>query len=469
MQRIKKGESEKDMSVVIPTELGTERVLTLLKRYALPAIIAMAASSLYNIVDSIFIGQGCGPLAIAGLAVTFPLMNLSAAFGTLVGVGALTTISVFLGQRNYEAAQRAFGNALVMNIIVGLLYMAVIFCFLDDILLFFGASENTLPYARDYMRVILIGNVITHEYFGINAMMRSAGMPKEAMYSTILTVFNNTILDALFIMVFGWGITGAAAATVLSQFISLCWVSSLFCNKKRIIHFRKGIYKLEFKFVRDMFAVGMAPFLMNSAACLVVVLINKQLYLYNGDLAIGAYGIVNRVIFLFLMVVMGLNQGMQPIAGFNYGACKYDRVTQVLKYTLTAATVVFTSGFLICEIFAEPISRCFTTDSELIRMAARGMRITICCFPIAAFSMVISNFFQSIRIPSKAIFLSLSRQLIVLLPCLFILPPIFGDDGIWMSMPVSDTIASIIGILLLRNQFRRFKQLDNAKQEKIGN
>ena len=350
------------MGVVIPTELGTEKISSLLKKYALPAIIAMAASSLYNIVDSIFIGQGCGPLAIAGLAITFPLMNLSAAFGTLVGVGALTTISVFLGQRNYEAAQRSFGNAFVMNAIVGIIYMALVFSLLDPILLFFGASENTLPYARDYMLVILLGNIITHEYFGLNAIMRASGMPKEAMYATLFTVFNNAILDALFILVFGWGITGAAAATVLSQFLSLCWIMYLFSNKQRIIHFRRGIYKLKFRFIKDMISVGMAPFLMNSAACAVVIIINKQLYYYNGDLAIGAYGIVNRVLFLFVMVVLGLNQGMQPIAGFNYGARKYQRVTQVLKYTILAATVVLTAGFLICELFAGAISRCFTTD-----------------------------------------------------------------------------------------------------------
>ena len=451
------------MGVVIPTELGTEKISSLLKKYALPAIIAMAASSLYNIVDSIFIGQGCGPLAIAGLAITFPLMNLSAAFGTLVGVGALTTISVFLGQRNYEAAQRSFGNAFVMNAIVGIIYMALVFSLLDPILLFFGASENTLPYARDYMLVILLGNIITHEYFGLNAIMRASGMPKEAMYATLFTVFNNAILDALFILVFGWGITGAAAATVLSQFLSLCWIMYLFSNKQRIIHFRRGIYKLKFRFIKDMISVGMAPFLMNSAACAVVIIINKQLYYYNGDLAIGAYGIVNRVLFLFVMVVLGLNQGMQPIAGFNYGARKYQRVTQVLKYTILAATVVLTAGFLVCELFAGAISRCFTTDPQLVQMSAKGMRIAVSCFPVAALSMVISNFFQSIRIPSKAIFLSLSRQLIVLLPALFILPPIFGEAGIWMSLPLSDALASIIAIILLRNQFNHFKKLDNAE------
>lgn len=451
------------MPVNIPTELGTDKISTLLKRYALPAIIAMAASSIYNIIDSIYIGQGVGPYAIAGLAITFPLMNLSAAFGTLVGVGAVTSISVFLGQKNYDTAQKVFGNAIVLTIIIGLIYMAIALVFLDPILYFFGASDNTISYARDFMTVILAGNLITHEYFGMNAMQRAAGYPKQSMYATILTVINNIIFGALFILVFKWGIKGAALATLLSQFISLCWIIKLYNNKDNIIHFTKGIYKLQKRLVKDILSIGAAPFLMNIAACMVVVLINKGLYRHGGDMAIGAYGIVNRIIFLFGMVVMGLNQGMQPIAGFNYGAQKYDRLHRVLKYTIYCATAVMSFGFVVAELFPHYIARAFTTNKQLIDIAADGMRIALLCGPIVGFQMVTSNFFQSIKMPGKAIFLSLSRQLIILLPCLFILPSIYGVTGVWMSMPVADLLSSITAGWMLIYQIKKFKKINYGK------
>jgi putative efflux protein, MATE family len=446
------------MSLYIPTELGTEKISTLLKKYALPAIIAMAASSLYNIIDSIYIGQGVGAYAIAGLAISFPLMNLSAAFGTLVGVGAVTSISVSLGQKNYDTAQKVFGNAIILTLIIGIIYMAIMLSFLNPILYFFGASENTLPYAKDFMTIILSGNLITHMYFGLNAMQRASGFPKESMYATIITVINNIIFGALFILVFKWGIRGAAFATLLSQFISLCWVVKLYSNKGNIIHFQKGIYKLKKRLVTDILSVGAAPFLMNLAACMIVILINKGLFYSGGDMAIGAYGIINRVLFLFVMVVMGLNQGMQPIAGYNYGANNYERLMSVLKKTIVLATIVMSIGFIIGEFFPYYICRAFTTNEELIDISVKGMRICILCMPIVGVQMVTSNFFQSIRKPAIAIFLSLSRQLIVLLPCLLILPYIYGVNGVWFSLPISDLISCIISILMLMYQIKKIKK-----------
>ncbi|MBR6972828.1 MAG: MATE family efflux transporter, partial [Bacteroidales bacterium] len=335
------------MAVIIPTELGTEKISKLLRQYAVPAIIAMTASSLYNMCDSIFIGQGVGSLALAGLALTFPIMNLSAAVGTLVGVGAATLISVLLGQKNYDTANKVLGNSVVLNLITGLVFMAVIIAFLDPILYFFGASENTITYAREYMFIILLGNVVTHLYFGLNAVVRVMGLPKKAMGATIFTVAINFVLDYLFIMVFKWGIQGAAIATVLSQFLAMIYVFSLVSDKSRVIHLQKGIYRLKRKIISQTFSIGMAPFLMNACACIIVIVINKQLNIYGGDMAIGAYGIQNRLGFIAVMIVMGINQGMQPIAGYNYGAQKHDRVSKVLNISIFWASVVTTLFFIV--------------------------------------------------------------------------------------------------------------------------
>lgn len=440
-----------------PTALGTESIGKLLMQYAVPAIIAMTASSLYNMVDSIFIGQGVGTMAISGLALTFPLMNLSAAFGSLVGVGASTLISVKLGQRDYDTAQRVLGNVFVLNILLGLALTVVVMCFLDPILYFFGGSDQTVGYARDYMQIILLGNVITHLYLGLNAVLRSSGHPQKAMYATIATVVVNTILDPVFIYGFGWGIRGAAIATILAQMLSLAWQCRLFSDKDELLHFHRGIFRLRRKIVFDSLAIGMSPFLMNLAACFIVIIVNQGMKEHGGDLAIGAFGIVNRLVFIVVMIVMGLNQGMQPIAGYNFGAQQYGRVNKVLLLTIGYATVVTTFGFLVGMLAPELVVSIFTTDDELIALAARGLRITVMFFPIIGFQMVTSNFFQSIGMASKAIFLSLSRQMLILLPCLIILPRFYGLAGVWYSMPVSDLLASLIALVMLVAQFRKFK------------
>ncbi len=447
-------------------ELGTERIRKLLVQYAVPAIIAMTASSLYNMVDSIFIGHGVGPLAISGLALTFPLMNLAAAFGSLVGVGAATLVSMRLGQRDYDTAGKVLGNVFMLNLIIGVAFSIVTLLFLDPILYFFGASEATVGYAREYMTVILLGNVITHMYLGLNSVLRASGHPRKAMYATINTVIINTVLDPLFIYGFGWGIRGAAIATVLAQVISLVWQFRILSDRRELLHFRRGIYRLHAKIVRDILAIGMSPFLMNLAACFIVILINKGLKEFGGDLSIGAYGIVNRVAFFFVMVVMGLNQGMQPIAGYNFGAQQYDRVLRVLKLTAIGATCVTTCGFLLGELMPRLAVSLFTKDAELVRLAAEGMRITFVCFPIIGFQMVATNFFMSIGMAGKAIFLSLSRQLLFLLPGLVLLPPLFdqytqwnGSWGVWCAMPLSDLLASIVAFLMLMHQLRGFRRL----------
>jgi len=435
--------------------LGTDNIWHLLLLYAIPSVIAMTASSLYNIIDSIFIGQGVGALAISGLAITFPLMNLSAAFGSLVGVGASTLISLRLGQKDYSSANNILGNVFVLNTIFGLIYTVIVLLFLDPILYFFGASNETIPYAREYMVVISLGNVITHLYFGLNAMLRATGNPKKSMYNTIGSVIINIILAPVFIYGLGWGIRGAALATIIAQTTMLIWQIKIFSNKESFIHLQRGIFRLKRKIVGDSLSIGMAPFMMNAASCVIIVLINKGLVKYGGDLNVGAYGIVNRMAFLFGMIVMGLNQGMQPIAGFNFGANQMGRVNKVLKYTIFMATGVMMMGFMISEFFPYEVASIFTKDQTLIELAVPGLRIVFLFFPIIGFQMVTSNFFQSIGMAKKAIFMSLSRQLIFLLPCLLILPRIFGVKGVWYSLPVADLLSSVIAAYMLVIQYRK--------------
>jgi putative MATE family efflux protein len=439
--------------------LGSGNIRKLLTQYSVPAIIAMTASSLYNMTDSIFIGHGVEPghLAIAGLTVTFPFMNLAAAFGSLVGVGASTLISIKLGQKDYDSANRVFGNTLALNTIIGILLSVVCYPFLDSILYFFGASENTLGFARDYMEIIIIGNVITHIYFGQNAILRSAGFPNMSMYATLLSVTLNCILNPIFIFWLGWGIKGAAWATILSQSVSMIFQMRHFCNRKNTIRFGKGIYMLQRKIVKKIFSIGMSPFLMNICACLIVILINRGMREHGGDVAIGAYGIINRIVFMFLMIVMGFNQGMQPVAGYNYGAGKYPRVMAVTKLTILCGIIVTTIGFLVCEIFPEMMIKLFTTRPELIAESVYGMRLIFAVFPLVGFQMVASNFFLAIGMSRKAIFLSMTRQVLFLIPCLLILPHCWGTLGIWISIPVADFVSTVVTTILLIRQFRKFQ------------
>lgn len=452
----------------IPSELGTRPVGELLKQYALPSIIAMLASSLYNIVDSVFIGHGVDAMALSGLAVTFPLMNISTAFGAMVGMGSATLISVKLGQKDYQIAEKILGNAVVMNIAMGVVFAVVSLLFLDPILYFFGASEASISYAREYMQIILLGNVFTHMYFGFNALLRAMGHPKMAMKATILTVILNTILDPLFIFGtinlgfvqfsgLGWGIRGAAIATILSQCISLMWQVRVMSDKRELIHFKRGIYRLKSYIVKEVLTIGLSPCLMNLASCFVVIFINRGLAEYGGDYAVGAYGIVHKMTFIFVMIVMGFQQAMQPIAGYNYGAKAYDRVNKVLKITIALATGVTTLAFVIGEFCPGVVARIFTSDEQMIEMAVVGMRYNCLLFPIVGFQMVTGSFFQSIAQPGKSIFLSLSRQLLFLVPFIIIFPHFWGINGVWISLPASDFVSAIFSASLLGHYFRKHK------------
>ncbi len=439
-------------------ELGTKPVGRLLAQYALPAVIAMTASSLYNIIDRAFIGQMVGPDAIAGLGITFPFMNLSGAFGAAVGVGASTAISVKLGQKDYQTAGDILGNTVTLNLVVGLSLSVVCLVFLDPILRFFGASDATLPYARSFMEVILAGNVFTHMYFGLNAVLRAAGKPRHAMYATIFTVVMNVLLDMVFIWWFGWGIRGAASATIISQVLALCWQLRLFSDKRGLLHLKRGIYRLRANLVKNIIGIGISPFLMNVCACIIVIFMNNQFVEYGGDMAVGAYSIANGIGMMFVMFIMGVNQGMQPIAGYNYGALQFGRLLHVLRLSILAATAIMTAGWLIAMFLPYYCARLFTTDQELIALSIEGIRINMLLFPIIGFQMVVTNFFQCIGKVKISIFLSLSRQLLFLLPLLAVLPTVWGVKGVWAALPASDLVAALVAAWVMSVYMRKFKK-----------
>jgi putative MATE family efflux protein len=441
-----------------PQQLGTERIKKLLIEYSVPAIVAMSVTSLYNIIDSIFIGQGVGPMAIAGLAITFPFMNLGAAFGSLVGAGASTMMSIYLGRQNKNGAIRILSNAVIMNLGIGSLFAIVMLTFLDPVLRLFGASDQTIPYARSFMQIILAGNVFNHMFIGLNNMIRSSGYPRKAMSMSLLTVGVNLTLAPLFIFVFHWGIRGAAAATVTAQAVGCFWVVKHFFNTAHYIHFQKGFFKLKAKIIADIFSIGMSPFLLNLCACLIVIIMNKSFMAYGGNMAVGAFGITNRILMLFVMIAFGFNMAMQPIAGYNFGAKLYDRMIHVYRLTVIAGTITTTVGFIIAQLIPHAIARAFTTNPQLIDMAANALRINMIVFPIVGFQIVTSNLFQSIGMAKTAIFLSLLRQVLILIPALFILPRIFGLYGIWAAAPTSDLIASIITFAVLQIQIKKFKR-----------
>ena len=430
----------------------------LLVQYATPAIIAMTASSLYNMADSIFIGQGVNATAISGLAITFPFMNLSGAFGAAVGVGASTCISVKLGQKDYKRAQNLLGNTVTLNLIIGLLFMVVSLLFLDPILRFFGASDVTLPYAREFMVIILLGNVVTHMYFGMNAVLRAAGKPRHAMYATLFTVACNIVLVIAFVWWFRWGIRGAALATVTSQSLALCWQMWVFSDKKELLHLRRGIYRLRPQLVKNIIAIGISPFLMQATSCIIVIFMNNQFVHYGGDMAVGAYSIANSMVMVFFMFVMGMIQGMQPIVGYNFGAEKYDRMFRCLWLTIAAATSILLVGWALSMLFPREIARIFTTDPTLLELSARGIRLDMLVFFVVGSQAVITNFFQCIGKVKVSIFLSLSRQLFMLLPMAFFFPLVWGLDGVWYSMPASDLGSFAMTIPILLWYLRKIKQ-----------
>ena len=451
------------MSVPKITELGTQSIRSLLMKYALPGIIAMTASSLYNMVDSIFIGHGVGAMALSGLTVAKPFMDICAAFGSLVGVGASSLVAIKLGEKDYRSANDVLANVILLNVLLGALVMVVGLYWLDPILYTFGASDVTISYARDYMEIILWANILTHIYYGLNSMLRSIGHPKVAMFSTIVAVVANIILDPIFIFALDMGVRGAALATVLSQAIAVVGQMVVFLNPKEVIYFHRGIWRLKRDITMRALGIGTAPFLMHLAACFVVIVLNNQLKRYGGDMAIATFGITNRFMFFFSMIVMGLNQGMQPIVGYNYGAKLYDRMIRALKLTAMCATCVMGVLWLFGLIWPEGFIRLFTHDELLIAQSIAPARVMLCTMVMVGFPMVVGNFYTSIGMSEKAIFLSLTRQVLLLIPSILLLPLLFQTVevspiwGVWWSLPICDALAAVLAAIILNRDMRKFK------------
>lgn len=460
--------------------LGTDNIGSLLWRYAAPAIIAMASNSIYHIIDSIFVGHGVGGAAISGMAITMPIMNIAGAFGAMVGVGAAARMSIRLGEGNMQAAEKTLANAVMLNLILGFALMAFMLIFLDPILQLFSggnASAETLSYARDFMRIILLGNMTQHMYLGLNEQIRASGYPQKSMRIILTAVALNLCLNPLFIFKFGWGIKGSALATVISQAVAFLIACSHFCLKSSFVRFRRAAFVLDWKIIKAILSIGLAPFMVNICASMVAAFVNTALLKYGGtgahdvvhtthasaDIYVGAYGIANRVVMLLIMVIQGLNQGMQPIVGFNYGAKQYDRVRKALFMTIGCGMTISTLGFLACQIFPESIAAMFVDSTKggdealMITAASQAMRIIVTMFPLVGFQIVAAAFFQYIGHAKLAIFVSMTRQMLFLLPLLWIVPRFLGATGVWVSMPIADCASITLAAILLTRELKRLK------------
>ena len=439
-------------------KLATENIGKLMWEYTLPAIMGTVVMSLYNIVDRIFIGQGVGALAISGLALTMPFSIVLMAFGMLIGAGSASRISITLGENNKDKAEKILGNAITLTFIMSGTAILLSMIFMDDILRLFGGTDNTLQYAREYMMIIIPGGIFTALYFGMNNILRASGHPKKAMQNIMLGAIINTVLDPIFIFVFDWGIQGAAWATVISYLIGTIHVGRQFFGKNSTLRFHWNNLKPQKDIILSIVSIGMSPFSMQIGTSMVVIFINSTLLKYGGDLAIGAYGIINSINMLIVMFIVGLNQGTQPIVGFNYGAGNYSRMFTTIKKAVIVATCFSVFGFILGIIFPRMAVSLFTNDINMIDISANAMRISVIMFPVIGIQIVISNFFQSIGKAKISIFLSLTRQFIFFIPALFILPPLFKLNGAWASMPVSDGLAFFVSISTFALFYKKFKQ-----------
>ncbi len=446
--------------------LETRKISRLVWDYALPAIVGTMVNALYNIVDRIYIGHGVGPLAISGLAITFPVLNLTMALGFLVGAGAASRISINLGQKNKHRAEQILGNSLLLIILLNAVFMTLFYIYLKPILMAFGASEATYPYASDYLRIVLVGNVFISLCYSFNNMMRASGYPKKAMYTMLIGAVLNIILDPIFIFVFDMGIRGVAIATVISMFIGMLFVMHHFVQQSSVIRLRRKNIRLEWAVILSIVSIGFSPFSMQVAASGVAVLMNTSLMKHGADLAVGAFGIWNAFAMIIIMLVIGLNQGTQPIIGYNYGAEKYDRVRKTLFYSMKVATLVTTVGFVLAMLLPRYLAGVFTTDKELLDISENGIRIASLAFPLVGLQIVISNFFQSIGKAAKAVIQSLSRQLLFLVPGILLFPRFWGLNGVWAANPVADTLSALLSVYLLVLQLRMIRKLEEAQQNR---
>lgn len=442
-------------------ELDTAPLGKLLWKYSLPAVVGIVVMSIYNIIDRIFIGQGVGPDAIAGLAITFPVMNVSAAFGVLIGAGASARTSILLGMQAKDKAEQVLGNSIVMTLVFGTFYIAMFGIFLDPVLRLFGASDTSLPYAHDFMLYILPGLMFNNVTFSFNNVMRASGYPTKAMITMFIGAGLNVILAPIFIFWLKMGIKGAAIATDISMGVSMLFVLAHFFNKNNEIHFKSGIYRLRSDILMPILAIGAAPCIVNSAGCVINAVINNTVYHYGGDQAVAAIGIFTAITGLVITFVIGVCMGMQPIVGYNYGAKRFDRLMRTFWMSAGVCTAVCTIGCLACQIFPEPLSRMFTSDPDLIKASANTLRLATAAFWVAGYQIVVTNFFQSVGEAGKSIFMSLTRQVLFIIPFLLILPQFWQIDGVWLAYPFSDVCSTVTAALMMAWQIKKIRRLEN--------
>lgn len=447
-------------------QLLNEPVGKLLFKYSLPAIVGMMVSALYNVVDRIYIGK-LGPLQMTGIGLSLPIMTLIMGFGMLVGIGSGARVSIRLGQNNKESAERILGNAVTLLLIIMLTLTTVGLTFKLPLLSLFGASDATIGFADQYLTVILIGAVFQGMGFGLNAIIRAEGNPKIAMYTMLIGALVNIVLDPIFIFVFDMGIRGAAVATVISQMVTTIWVVFHFLSKHSKLKLKIKNLGLEIKTVISILSIGMSPFSMQVAASAVSALANNALKSTGGDIAIGAMTVINAIVIFFLMPIFGINQGSQPIIGFNYGAKAFDRVKRTLLLAVLAGTTLSTFGFILTQFWTKELIGLFNNDPELVQVATRGMRIFLCMLPFIGFQIISANYFQAVGKAPKAMFLSLLRQVIVLIPLLIILPRLIGLTGVWIAGPIADFTASVVTALFLFNELRHLQDSHQGMQEKL--
>ncbi|HEX2927635.1 MAG TPA: MATE family efflux transporter [Ruminiclostridium sp.] len=449
--------------------LGEENILKLLMEFSIPSIVGMLVSALYNVVDRIFIGNSSGPLGLAGITIGFPIMIIQMAFGGLIGLGATAMVSIRLGQKKKEEAEVIMGNAVILLGVISVIVTAVGLMFMDPILRVFGASDQVLPYARDYMSIILAGSIFGSTSFGMNNFMRAEGKPAISMLTMIIGVVLNVLLAPLFIFVFGWGMKGAALATIISQAVSATWIMSHFIMGKSTLKIKKENMRLRPEIVKGIFSIGIAPFSMQVAQCALSAILNLRLGAYGGDIAISGMGVVNSLMTLVVMPVLGLNQGAQPIIGYNYGAENYHRVKKVLKSAAIGGTIITTSGFIITHLFPTQLVSFFSGDKELISFGSHAIVWFLMLFPVVGFQIIGSGYFQAVGKPVKSMVLSLSRQVLVLIPALLILPNFFGMNGILAAGPLSDLISFIVtGIWLsIELKYLNRRQLQKKEPEPV--
>jgi putative MATE family efflux protein len=434
-----------------PEYLGEKPIGSLLWKFSIPAITGMVVNALYNVVDSIFVGNGVGEKGLAAVTIAFPIMLILMGFGMLVGVGAAAQVSIRIGQQQKEEAERFLGNALSLLLICYVVISSVVMLFLDPILTGLGAEPSILPLARQFSGIILLGSIFTYIAFGLNSMIRAQGKPKTAMATMLISAGLNTVLNPLFIFGFKMGISGSALATVLSQAVSSCWVLWFFWGGGSFLKFKRQNLLPDIEIVKQIVAIGISPFAMQVAASIVSVLFNQSLVQYGGEVAVAAMGIITRVSMLILMPIFGISQGTQPIIGYNFGAKQDDRVEETLKKAIMAATGVAVAGFLAVQFLDQPIIRLFNGNANLIRIGAKGLRIYLSMLPIIGFQVICTTYFQAVGKPKQSLILSLSRQLLILIPLVLVLPGIFGLTGIWLAGPVADAVSSVLtGVLLFR-------------------